>query len=92
MSKNDITKNDLAVSCHPDSLLVPMIADAEVVVRTAFQLKAVINHSGTLNNGHYTAIVQAGSNWLNCDDKKVRNADTSDLNSAMSYVLFYEKC
>ena len=77
---------------HPQHQVNYHASDAEVVVRTAFQLKAVINHSGTLNNGHYTAIVQAGSNWLNCDDKKVRNADTSDLNSAMSYVLFYEKC
>ena len=68
-----------------------MIADAEAVVRTAFQLKAMINHSGTLNNGH-TSIVQAGSNWFNCDYKKVRTADTSDLNCAMSYVLFFEKC
>lgn len=90
-NNGSITKNNLLVNCHPDPLFVPIVSDIEVAFKKEFQLKAVINHSGTLNNGHYTSLAKVNSNWFLYNDRTVSEADDSDLNSSMSYVFIFEK-
>ena len=85
------SKNNLLVNCHPDPLFVAIVSDIEVAFKKEFQLKAVINHSGTLNNGHYTSLAKVNSNWFLYNDRTVSEADDSDLNSSMSYVFIFEK-
>ena len=55
-----------------------------------FQLKGVVNHQGTLNNGHYTAFVKNKEQWILCDDNKVTKTNFVSSNAG-AYILFYER-
>ena len=56
-----------------------------------FTLKATINHSGTLQAGHYWAHIKDEDNrgWLKCNDTSVIATPFSGLSNTSSYVLFY---
>ena len=64
--------------------------DGEVSVRKSFNLIAVINHSGTLNAGHYTCSIYDQEAWWHCNDKAVDKSQELSLNGSLPYVLFYE--
>ena len=52
-----------------------------------------INHSGTLDEGHYWAIAKYlnSGDWLSYDDKVVVTFPQQSLNNTTSYILFYKK-
>lgn len=53
-------------------------------------LKAVVNHTGTLNAGHYTADVRDESGkWSHCSDERV--SECKEPHFDLAYILFYEK-
>lgn len=40
-----------------------------------YLLFAVVNHQGSLNNGHYTCFIrQQEGQWFNCDDDRITKA------------------
>ena len=53
-----------------------------------FTLKATINHSGTLQAGHYWAHIKYEDNgsWLKCHDTSVIAKPFSGLSNTSSYV------
>ena len=55
-----------------------------------FVLKAIVNHHGTLCNGHYTSIVNDRDRWLHCDDHNVILCSKKTRKSATVYPLFYQ--
>jgi len=64
--------------------------DSMIVTFNDSSLVASINHSGSLENGHYTAYVddnKSGS-WLHCNDKFVVPCPKEELVNT-SYLLFY---
>lgn len=56
-----------------------------------YKLYAVINHSGEIEHGHYTAYCKEMNQWLLFDDSKVTPAEDAQLDTSYAYVLFYEK-
>ena len=52
-----------------------------------YELYAVSNHFGLLSGGHYTATVQNGGKWYDCDDSHI--TETKDVSETSAYVLFY---
>lgn len=58
-----------------------------------YDLFGVINHTGTLHQGHYVAIVKVNNHWYNCNDSFISYAgetiEESDVNAA--YMLFYTR-
>lgn len=93
MSNGHISKQVSPVSCFPDFLSLPVTIDPEVRSRKHFKIRALINHSGSLNNGHYTAIVQdqKTDQWLHCNDRAVTKCDVrKELNSKLSYVFLFQ--
>ena len=56
-----------------------------------FSLVASINHSGSLNAGHYWAFIKdnISKSWFKCDDRSILKVKPSTLNNTTSYVLFY---
>ena len=54
---------------------------------------ASINHSGTLDQGHYWAIVKdlSSGDWLSYNDKVVLTVPQHSLNNTTSYINFYKK-
>ena len=61
----------------------------EVSFLNNYFLVATISHSGSLNNGHYWAIIKdvATNQWFSCNDKVVFKIKAADLKT--SYVLFF---
>lgn len=64
-----------------------------------YYLRAAVFHTGaSCHSGHYTAVVQAGDQWLLCDDEAVQQLSESTLRELLSplptsatspYILFY---
>ena len=74
-------------------LIVPITIEDKVSFTNKYSLIAIINHSGTLNRGHYWAFIKDlhSSTWYSCNDKSVFNVEENYVNNATSYILFYSK-
>ena len=85
-----VSKDCSSISCCP-SIVVPVEEDEEITCNRTFNLVAVINHTGSLTNGHYTCLVRDNtSKWLLCNDKAVVPFRLENLVASHPYVLFYE--
>ena len=73
--------------------MVPITVEDEVSFTNKYSLIATINHSGTLNRGHYWAFIKDlhSSSWYSCNDKLVFNVEERSLNNTTSYIFFYRK-
>ena len=82
---------NMRVNCCSETLRLPISADEEVCLCKEFTLKATINHSGTLQAGHYWVHIKDEDKrgWLNCNDTSVIATPFSGLSNTSSYVLFY---
>ena len=74
-------------------LVVPITVENEVLFTNRYSLIATINHSGTLNTGHYWAFIKDlhSSSWYSCNNKLVFNVEERYLSNISSYTLFYRK-
>ena len=87
-----VSKDNQFFKCFPEDSLQIRITDSnEVSFFNNFSLVARINHSGSLNNGHYWAIIKDNttSQWFSCNDKVVFEIKADDLDNKTSYMLFY---
>lgn len=50
-----------------------------------------ICHTGTLENGHYTAYAKVHSKWYLFDDTSVHEVNFDDCNKRGAYILFYSR-
>ena len=53
-----------------------------------FSLYGAVNHSGSLESGHYVANVRHAGDWYACDDKRVSKAQP---HFSDAYILFYHR-
>lgn len=59
---------------------------------TKYCLFAVVNHSGTIETGHYTAYIrQCRDQWFKCDDHLITRASVQEVLQSEGYLLFYHK-
>ncbi|XP_015778040.1 PREDICTED: ubiquitin carboxyl-terminal hydrolase 22-like [Acropora digitifera] len=56
-----------------------------------YSLFAVVNHSGTLEVGHYTCFIRQQQQWFKCDDAWITKATLDDVLQSEGYLLFYHK-
>lgn len=80
------TKSDKLVNFPLFSLNLSAFSDQPSA--PVYDLYAVIDHSGSLSYGHYTAQCKAGEDWVRFDDEQVR--ETQAVVTQMAYVLFYQ--
>ncbi|KAJ6516717.1 hypothetical protein C8R47DRAFT_1088124 [Mycena vitilis] len=57
----------------------------------AYDLFAVINHEGQMNNGHYTNYARFEDEWYHFDDDKVTPAPLASVLASRAYMCFYVK-
>ena len=88
--EGQVFKDINQVQCTPNISLP--LTDSEVTYRKNFRLLATVNHTGTLERGHYTAFIKIANtdSWLYCNDAAVLKADQKQVNNASSYIYFYE--
>ena len=89
--KGAVIKNNMRVNCCSETLRLPISADEQVCLYKEFTLKATINHSGTLQGGHYWAHIKNEDHcgWVKCNDTSVIATSFIGLRNTSSYVLFY---
>ncbi|KAF8629978.1 hypothetical protein AX17_005543 [Amanita inopinata Kibby_2008] len=56
-----------------------------------YDLFAVINHEGQMNNGHYTNFARFGDEWYRFDDDKVAHTSMGACLKSVAYMCFYVK-
>ena len=57
-----------------------------------YDLFATIDHTGSLNQGHYVSNVKINGRWYNCNDSFVSHTDEiAVLKSENAYMLFYSQ-
>jgi len=58
-----------------------------------YDLFGVVNHSGSVNFGHYTANCKnwKDGKWYNFNDSFVSEVSEKDIVSRSAYLLFYER-
>ena len=59
----------------------------------SYDLFGIINHSGTMNSGHYTAIIKLNKEWYEFNDSKVKKIEIKNnyILSNLVYCLYYIK-
>lgn len=84
-----VTKDIRPVKCDHE-ITIPVSLDNDITSHKKFKLCAAINHSGTLERGHYTALINniESQSWFHCNDAAVilhKQGVPQDL----CYILFY---
>ena len=89
--KGAVINNNMRVNCCSERLRLPISPEEQVCLYKEFTLKATINHSGTLQAGHYWAHIkdEDNSGSLKYKDTSVIGAAFSGLSNASSYAFFY---
>ncbi len=66
--------------------------DAINVQNVPFDLIGILNHSGTVNTVHYTALLKDGLHWYRCDDSIYPSqVNEGALFSCDNYTLLFKK-
>ena len=55
-----------------------------------YNLRAVINHHGSVSSGHYTAFICSDNHWFSCNDDKVSLIDSRSVVTPDAYILMYK--
>ena len=78
------------VVCSP-LLSVPVNDNDRTEIKT-FRLIGTINHTGSLQRGHFTTFIDLSRNnsWLHCNDAAVLPSNEDKINNNSSYLYFFE--
>ena len=78
------------IACN-QTLSVPIVCH-NTPESKKFKLLGTINHSGSLNRGHYTAFIKIPNtkSWLHCNDAAVLEAKEREVDNNSSYIYFFE--
>ena len=91
---NRAIKDKQIFDCFPNKVLkVSISLNNEVSFTNKYSIVATINHSGSLDRGHYWASIKdaLSKQWFSCNDKVVLNVNEKTLCNSSSYALFYLK-
>lgn len=56
-----------------------------------YDLVGIVNHSGYLSSGHYTAFGKRDKRWFLFNDSNVKQMEPNESENSSSYILFYSK-
>ncbi|MGY8822248.1 MAG: reverse transcriptase domain-containing protein [Pseudomonadales bacterium] len=87
---NKASRSFQHVSCQ-DNISLCSKVDESITFNHQYSLAATINHSGTLESGHYTSYVLKSGKWFHCNDRNTTLIEPQSINMTNTYVLFYKK-
>jgi ubiquitin C-terminal hydrolase len=93
---SNYTKNSAKVIYPLQLDISPIVIKPSSDATYLYELEAVVNHSGNLQSGHYTAYVQhvayKEKAWFYFSDQFSKQVDEKDvLNNANAFMLFYRR-
>ena len=81
-------KNNTFISYPTDNFDITEYIVGPEKNKAIYDLYGVIEHYGSLNQGHYTAICKNDGNWVSYNDSMIKIVDSPVSKNA--YVLFYK--
>ncbi|KAJ8692497.1 hypothetical protein PTI98_009803 [Pleurotus ostreatus] len=69
----------------------PLVSSAGPDIMYDYDLFAVINHEGQIDNGHYTSYARYLDEWYRFDDDKVTASSLGACLNSAAYMCFYVK-
>ena len=81
-------KKDVYIKYPITNLNLSDFIENEEQKKYRYDLYAVIQHHGTINEEHYTAIININDNWVVYNDSKLYGISNPVTNDA--YILFYK--
>jgi len=88
------SKNDSLIKFPITNLDLSIAQSSIKPLTTKYNLYGIVNHSGNLNGGHYTAYCKnlLDKNWYDFNDSSVSYVNnTNELIDSSAYILFYER-
>jgi ubiquitin C-terminal hydrolase len=73
-NRGSFVKIDTEIEYSDTDLVLPVQVSE---TPTNLELFAVVCHAGTISNGHYYAVIKVGHKWLECNDQKVKELQSS---------------
>ena len=52
-----------------------------------YELFSVVNHHGTMDNGHYTSFIRHANMWFKCDDAWITKATKNQVFNSKAYRI-----
>ena len=85
---------DSLVLYPEDNLSLCQCCSSSSAQELLYTLYSVVNHNGSLDNGHYTTfcrdIAHDQHQWFECDDEAINYLHSDSLHSnSKAYLLFY---
>ena len=91
LQPNQVVKDQSHVDCS-NRLIRDSGIDQDISFRHTVELCATVNHSGTLEAGHYVAHVKEEKDlWSICYGKAVTISNGENVNNNSSYILFLKR-
>jgi len=59
-------------------------------MKVIYELKGIVEHSGTLNGGHYVSYVKKNNKWFYISDSSYQETTESNVLRAEAYMAFYD--
>jgi len=87
----DATKNNIHVDFDLEGFDLTKFSTYPIVYKQVYNLYATINHTGTLDYGHYTSRIKYQGYWLHINDEKISRIEPDDVVTAETYILFYKR-
>jgi len=87
-------KSDQAVAFPISDLDLSKFLDSRNPLKKekcTYDLCAVIEHTGSIDSGHYFCFVLHHGCWYKCDDHFVYRVSLEDVINAQAYMLFYQR-
>ena len=85
----NVKKKEDFIKYPINNLDLSQFTENEEEKKYRYDLDSVIQHHGTINEGHYTSICNINENWVLFNDSKHYKIDNPITNDA--YILFYKR-
>lgn len=88
---NRFERDNAPVSIPLEIDLSPFFKNQSSAGKQVYSLKAIANHIGVLDSGHYTALGKRGNLWYLFNDNRVAQKEAPSCESDAPYLLFFSK-
>ena len=92
IKKNEIwSKNDDYIKFKVENMNMKDFMIGPDKEHSVYDLFGIIEHKGTMDNGHYISICKNSDNWYKYNDINVEKIDINDVQKSNAYILFYKR-
>lgn len=67
------------------------LLDEITIFNQVYELVSIVRHSEFLGKKHYRAYCKDDSNWIQCDDEKIKKVTKDDVLDVQPYLILYQK-